>query len=164
MALDPRIKEHLEQRITRAIARKIEPKLILEKANINRTLLRRASAIVQQKVSRILDTIDEFNPDLVLSKIPSLEFLELLVVSEYLYLFSVETSSQSFVLRNDTDIIAAFKKLLKAYDIYRPEELEVYRELWREIWNASREDSQADIAFEELKEALASSYSSQYQS
>lgn len=151
--MDTRITDLIKQMLLKAIREKILPQLREDKPELQSKYLERAADLVKQKVAKILDRIPIFDPDLLLSKIPSLEFLELLIVSEYLYLQAVENGHKRRGFHPDPDLIAALKKILNAYGIYTSDELEAYRDVWRESWHAPPPNN-VDRAFEQLKEAF----------
>jgi len=151
--MDAQILGSIKQMLQKAIRENILPELREEKKGLRSDYLERAAVLVQKKVAKILDRIPTFDPDLLLSKIPSLEFLELLIVSEYLYLQAVENGHKRRGFHPDPDLIASLKKVLNAYGVYTSDELETYRDVWRESWRVPPPNG-VDQAFEQLKDAL----------
>ena len=151
--MDARILHLIKGMLQKAIREKILPELRAEKKELDPDFLERAASLVQQKVVKILDRIPTFDPDLLLSKIPSLEFLELLIVSEYLYLQAVENGHKRRGFHPDPDLIASLKKVLNAYGVYTSDELETYRDIWSESLHIPPTNGM-DQAFEQLKDAL----------
>ena len=153
--MDAQILGSIKQMLQKAIRENILPELREEKKGLRSDYLERAAVLVQKKVAKILDRIPTFDPDLLLSKIPSLEFLELLIVSEYLYLQAVENGHKRRGFHPDPDLIASLKKVLNAYGVYTSDELETYRDVWSESWRVPPTND-VDQAFEKLKEAFES--------
>lgn len=151
--MDARVLNLIKRMLQKAIREKILPELKQEKQELHSDFLERAATQVQQKVAKILDRIPTFDPDLLLSKIPSLEFLELFIISEYLYLQAVESGHKRRGLRADPDLIAALKKVFNHYGVYSADEVETYREVWRESWHEPSSND-VDQAFEQFKGAF----------
>lgn len=144
--------------LTRALLEKLQPRIAAERKQLDEGRLAQAVAGVQRKVGQMIDDLRVFDADLILAKVPSLEFLEFLVLVEYLHLQAaagLSIAGRGDSLELDPGLLAALRKILGAYGVHTPEQWETYRGIWSESWGTvGQKPRDADTIFEQIKAAF----------